>query len=248
MLFRCGECTKSFGSSKNLNRHIKFVHNKIRPFPCEECDKSFCSTSHLNRHINYIHTKKKPFPCEECEKSFSCTSNLIKHIRFVHKKKKYGERLSVKGHKYIAHEYKKAYAKFGTNFNGENCLKVEEHIQRHVVDLGNQVNVEKRTQMYAQMHINGGHGGKNPFQCRDYGKISPRLYDSNRHLVIPLDSSQGPSQNGSQVSVDGIPSVEIFGYTCDTKVSCYCGMIFPDLLHLKKHTNQCVCASQIFCF
>ena len=38
MTFTCDTCNKAFSTKKNLKRHIKMVHDKIKDFKCDKCD------------------------------------------------------------------------------------------------------------------------------------------------------------------------------------------------------------------
>ena len=44
-----------------LDRHVRLVHNKERPFSCHLCDKRFGQKFHLERHMAAIHMKERPY-------------------------------------------------------------------------------------------------------------------------------------------------------------------------------------------
>ena len=50
-LLDCPKCYGSYKSKKKLQRHLKFVHDKIKPFSCDVCELSFPETSKLKRHL-----------------------------------------------------------------------------------------------------------------------------------------------------------------------------------------------------
>jgi hypothetical protein len=83
-MFKCDQCDKSFGRKSHLQRHIKLIHQLLKPFKCENCDKSFGEKHNLHIHIKAIHQLLKPYTCEHCDKSFGQKSNLQRHIRRIH--------------------------------------------------------------------------------------------------------------------------------------------------------------------
>ena len=102
----CNICHKEY---KDLNHHVKFVHEKIRNYKCSYCEKKFqskqllynhvqsihlgektncpdcnkdISVDNFSRHVKEIHERIKK-PCPHCDKEFA-TSNLARHIKIVH--------------------------------------------------------------------------------------------------------------------------------------------------------------------
>lgn len=55
--YSCHICSKTFNMNRKVKEHIKFVHEKYRPYACDipGCGGSFSSTSHLRRHKKSIH-------------------------------------------------------------------------------------------------------------------------------------------------------------------------------------------------
>lgn len=93
--FNCDECTKTFATNYKLNRHIKAVHRKERPFVCSNCDKSFVENHILTKHKLKAHgiqpeeKAKGPKPkirpvCDECGQDFCDKSKLSRHIKTRH--------------------------------------------------------------------------------------------------------------------------------------------------------------------
>merc|ERR1712226_466520 len=82
--FKCEKCDYTTKQKYLLQRHVKFVHDKIRPFKCTKCEMSFGQKAHLSSHNRSIHDKLRPFNCEFCPHSASEKGNLDKHIRAVH--------------------------------------------------------------------------------------------------------------------------------------------------------------------
>lgn len=51
----CDICGKMFVSKGNMNKHVKAVHNKVRPFKCDICGTCFSFRDVLRRHVDYVH-------------------------------------------------------------------------------------------------------------------------------------------------------------------------------------------------
>ena len=52
---------------------------------CDLCNKNFSSPSKLRRHVRIVHEKIKPYHCQECGKNFGQKVNLIGHMQSRHK-------------------------------------------------------------------------------------------------------------------------------------------------------------------
>lgn len=50
-IHRCKYCDRSFSISSNLQRHIRNIHNKEKPFKCHLCDRCFGQQTNLDRHL-----------------------------------------------------------------------------------------------------------------------------------------------------------------------------------------------------
>lgn len=48
---RCKYCDRSFSISSNLQRHVRNIHNKEKPFKCHLCDRCFGQQTNLDRHL-----------------------------------------------------------------------------------------------------------------------------------------------------------------------------------------------------
>ncbi len=83
--FKCNQCSRTFVSKTNLNRH-KNCHNGIRTFKCGQCESAFYNSTDLKGHIR-THTGEKPYKCQECPKAFAWSTNLTRHRR-THIRKK----------------------------------------------------------------------------------------------------------------------------------------------------------------
>lgn len=82
----CDFCGRPFGARSDRTRHIQLVHNKVRDFACEICGFKFQARTHLEAHVRTVHDRERPFKCEQCGSSFGLRSNLLTHERTVHLK------------------------------------------------------------------------------------------------------------------------------------------------------------------
>ncbi len=90
---RCGwpACEAMFFTNSKLREHLRFFHNKERPFACvwPGCEDAFKDQNNLDTHINRVHTGHKPFKCSKCTKSYTRKGCLRVHLNIVHNKCKY---------------------------------------------------------------------------------------------------------------------------------------------------------------
>eukprot|EP00177_Eucheuma_denticulatum_P000687 GFKZ01001235.1.p1 GENE.GFKZ01001235.1~~GFKZ01001235.1.p1 ORF type:complete len:368 (+),score=16.66 GFKZ01001235.1:101-1204(+) len=80
----CEYCGRLFGARSDRTRHVMIVHKKVRQFPCERCGFQFQAKTHLEAHIRTVHDGERPFRCGQCGFSFGLRSNLLTHERAVH--------------------------------------------------------------------------------------------------------------------------------------------------------------------
>lgn len=75
---KCEICHNMFANSKVLSKHIKTVHNQIKPFICNVCGhKSARKVTHLI-HLRQ-HTGEKPISCQYCQFKAADPSVIKKH-------------------------------------------------------------------------------------------------------------------------------------------------------------------------
>ena len=86
--FKCHLCGASFGQKVHMDSHINAIHIQNRPYKCELC--VYCATTKglLDKHFRTVHQKEKPFECELCQSRFGQKAHLNKHIVTVHRKEK----------------------------------------------------------------------------------------------------------------------------------------------------------------
>ena len=52
---QCEICSHFFNTKKDLDQHIKYIHDKIKDAHCEICGKEFGRKGDLKKHIMSIH-------------------------------------------------------------------------------------------------------------------------------------------------------------------------------------------------
>ena len=76
--YPCEECNESFKFKNGLQKHVKIVHFRKKPFKCHICKGvGFRSKSGLNGHIIKFHEGKKPFACDVCDEGFLTGIDLL---------------------------------------------------------------------------------------------------------------------------------------------------------------------------
>jgi len=80
-VFDCPKCDRKFGNSSNRDKHVRGMHEKLKPYKCTICDKKFSDPSELKKHIQ-SHTKEHLFKCmaENCAKTFKYSNEVRAHM------------------------------------------------------------------------------------------------------------------------------------------------------------------------
>ncbi|XP_031634482.1 zinc finger protein 91 isoform X3 [Contarinia nasturtii] len=84
----CDICSNVFATSKTLSKHIKAVHNRIKPFICSVCGYKSARKSTWEIHMRQ-HTGEKPMSCKVCSFCTADPSVLRKHEMRHNDKTKY---------------------------------------------------------------------------------------------------------------------------------------------------------------
>lgn len=79
----CDVCLRLFDDESSLDRHRQF-HAGSNPFTCEVCQKQCKRSSHLHFHRRSHFTKDFGYSCKHCDRQFSSSGNCQKHIARVH--------------------------------------------------------------------------------------------------------------------------------------------------------------------
>lgn len=51
-----------------------------KKFPCEKCEAVFAQNGQLSRHVRRVHDKLRPFACEHCGRLFGARSDRSRHV------------------------------------------------------------------------------------------------------------------------------------------------------------------------
>ena len=74
----CHICGKLYNPYR-LTAHMKYVHEKIREIICPHCGKDYIDNATLKRHIKHVHEGLKP-ACPQCGKTYFRPEALKDHI------------------------------------------------------------------------------------------------------------------------------------------------------------------------
>jgi hypothetical protein len=83
--YPCPQCTYQSASKRNLQRHIRTVHEKRKDFECSVCHKKFGQAGSLQRHQEAVHAfVRYECPVDDCGRSYTSRSQCVTHIRLKH--------------------------------------------------------------------------------------------------------------------------------------------------------------------
>ena len=57
---KCEQCPYATSVRGSLQRHMKAVHEKVRPYKCDKCSHAASTKQNLHNHVNGVHEKTKP--------------------------------------------------------------------------------------------------------------------------------------------------------------------------------------------
>lgn len=80
----CLECQRSFQRKDKLTRHVRCVHEKLRPYLCPFCELTFNRRDKVRRHVSSVHLKEKPFQCNHCDFANNRKDRIRSHVTTVH--------------------------------------------------------------------------------------------------------------------------------------------------------------------
>ena len=185
---QCPHCGNLYSCKRDLNRHIKSVHEGIK-YPCNLCDYEANQQISLRSHVKSIHEGVR-YECEHCDKEFSHKSDLTIHIKGKHEgftyecdkcNQQFSKKRFLKAHIESKHE--------GIRYSCNQCEQqfiAKSSLQRHVASIHEEVKLDCnecdqqfRRRKSRQMHINFVHRGI-MFSCDQ----CERQFKRKEHLVI----------------------------------------------------------------
>ena len=118
----CKQCGKKFSQKRNLDRHIKVVHENIKLFPCI-CGKLFGSKQEMERHVKLCSQKNlEGFCCPKCRGQFDSMETMYDHLKSCEKidlksnefdcekcGEKFQEKESLSRHLFFIHQHEKDF-------------------------------------------------------------------------------------------------------------------------------------------
>ena len=78
--FKCEMCPYAASRKDTLQRHVKGVHEKVKPHMCEKCHYAAARKIDLQSHVKRVHEKDKPYKCEMCPYAASQKGVFLKNV------------------------------------------------------------------------------------------------------------------------------------------------------------------------
>ena len=75
----CNQCSKTFKNVAFLQKHVKSVHEGIRPYKCDSCGHRFAAKKSMEYHVQRVHEGQKNYRCDQCLKRFTTNFSLQTH-------------------------------------------------------------------------------------------------------------------------------------------------------------------------
>ena len=150
----CQQCDRKASSKKNLLRHVKIVHDKVKDFDCKFCDYKTAVKHNLKKHdlrIHEPHDREKDFSCTFCNYRAFLKSDLHSHEKAIHLKEK-----DIKCH-FCSYQTAQQW-----------------HMKRHVEAIHNKLrdfacelcNLKFSQKQNLRMHVRTVHEGKRDLSCK----------------------------------------------------------------------------------
>ena len=202
---KCEHCQYETLFRRDLNRHMKESHDKIRKFECERCPFTTPHKYVLKTHINGVHDKIRNHVCEvkDCGYAAKQSASLWKHMKFVHKmgEKKFKcdrcpyasyQSGNLKKHVESMHEKKIARIKnhicelcgFATSWS--RCLKKHKesvHKQGGTKFKCEQCPFTSLRKEHVKRHVEGIHEKKKSHMCEECGHATSQKSDLKSHMA-----------------------------------------------------------------
>ena len=77
--YKCFECKEVFDNFSDIENHI--LLRSCKEFKCKICEKVFKQKKNLNQHVRSIHENIGKFECKKCGITYAHKSSLGKHIK-----------------------------------------------------------------------------------------------------------------------------------------------------------------------
>ena len=153
----CHLCGKTMLTT-SIQKHIRYVHKKVRNYTCDICGFNLRSPSQLKQHKKCVHDGIREHQCDICGKGFSEKKYLKTHEKSVHKKLR---------------DIQCPHPQCNKSFSRKDVLRI--HIEaahaiekQFVCDLCDKKSFCNRAAL--RTHIQNIHEGVRNFQCNECGK------------------------------------------------------------------------------
>ena len=67
--FTCDKCNFTAKNGRDLTRHVKAVHRRVKDNICDVCERGFATESYLRKHEKNMHGRNEDdygFKCDLC--------------------------------------------------------------------------------------------------------------------------------------------------------------------------------------
>ena len=217
--YKCEMCFKVFTEKKNLRKHqYSHVGNN---FYCPECEEGFEEKIHLIRH-SLQHVNKQSYLCEGCEQVLVAMPNLNIHNETCHSSVQMFyicilchfrcsdiEQLTLHHDYHTVKPKKTKTPTKGRRAVGHQCPDCEHvaessaalKLHRETEHKGIKYYCEKCSKSYSSLNSLRKHKCQivapplpkpTKFECEICGKIFPRIYSKNRHMLSHSNEKKFP--------------------------------------------------------